>query len=393
MLLYLRTVVTIFVVSLAVFEVSVAADSGEGDAQQGWWSQFKDPVDNKFDMSQWLIENAYGFLPVPVIITEPSVDNGLGMAGVFFHKPKADDRKPAKGEIPVTDISAVAAAYTGNDSWFAGGGHFNTWKQDTRRYIALLGYADVNLDFYGSGGQLPGDIEKAGFNAKGLFVDQLIEFRVAQSDWFLGAGWRYLNADISVNSGTALDELLSGDVTLSALEAVVLYEDLDSRFSPSRGFKAQFKALWNSDAIGSDVNYNQLNWELRQYFTFKDTFSLAWRFDGATTDGDTPFFLEPYVNIEGIPALRYQGPTVATAELRGGWEFVPRWSVIAFVGGGRTADNFGDLFSATTRTSVGTGFRYLLARQLGLRVGLDVARGPEDTYVYLVMGSAWSRGL
>ena len=30
---------------------------------------------------------------------------------------------------------------------------------------------------------------------------------------------------------------------------------------------------------------------------------------------------------------------------------------------------------------------------LGLRVGLDVARGPEDTYVYLVMGHAWSTGL
>ena len=62
-------------------------------------------------------------------------------------------------------------------------------------------------------------------------------------------------------------------------------------------------------------------------------------------------------------------------------------------GDDRTADNFGDLFSATTRTSVGAGFRYRLARQLGLRVGLDVARGPEDTYVYLVMESAWSRGL
>ena len=37
----------------------------------------------------------------------------------------------------------------------------------------------------------------------------------------------------------------------------------------------------------------------------------------------------------------------------------------------------------------GVGFRYRLARELGLQAGLDVARGPEDTSVYLTVGSAW----
>lgn len=34
--------------------------------------------------------------------------------------------------------------------------------------------------------------------------------------------------------------------------------------------------------------------------------------------------------------------------------------------------------------------RYLIARKLGLYAGLDVARGPEDTVVYLQIGSAWN---
>ena len=44
-----------------------------------------------------------------------------------------------------------------------------------------------------------------------------------------------------------------------------------------------------------------------------------------------------------------------------------------------------------TRTVVagGVGVRYLLARKLGLHVGLDLARGPEDTAAYLQVGSAW----
>jgi hypothetical protein len=33
--------------------------------------------------------------------------------------------------------------------------------------------------------------------------------------------------------------------------------------------------------------------------------------------------------------------------------------------------------------------RYLLARAIGLHAGLDVARGPEKTAFYLIVGSAW----
>ena len=37
----------------------------------------------------------------------------------------------------------------------------------------------------------------------------------------------------------------------------------------------------------------------------------------------------------------------------------------------------------------GAGFRYLIARKLGLGVGIDIAVGPEDTVPYLIIGSAW----
>jgi hypothetical protein len=66
--------------------------------------------------------------------------------------------------------------------------------------------------------------------------------------------------------------------------------------------------------------------------------------------------------------------------------------VLGFVGGGRAADSMSDLASATTRSAYGAGFRYLMAKVLGMRVGIDVARGPEGTYWYLVMGSAWNSG-
>jgi hypothetical protein len=42
-----------------------------------------------------------------------------------------------------------------------------------------------------------------------------------------------------------------------------------------------------------------------------------------------------------------------------------------------------------TAWNAGGGFRYLLARQFGVRAGLDVARGPEDWAWYVVFGNAW----
>jgi hypothetical protein len=384
--------------SASISAADAASDTAAAEqhttGEDTFWSQFMDREDGMLDLSEWLIENAYGFLPVPLIITEPAVDNGLGVAGIFFHKPGKNDRQPEEGEFLLTDISAVAAAYTGNDSWFVGGTHFNTMRKDTIRYTGILGYADINLDFYGSEGSLPGPIEKLAFNGKGIFTDQQIEFRAGESDWFFGGGWRYMSTDIAFDTGfPTIDDFLTGDVTISGLGLTAHYENVNSRMTPTKGFTTKILGMVNDEAIGSDADYEELTWQVRQYFTFADNWLLSWRFDGTTTNGDVPFFLEPFISIEGIPAMRYQGPTAATAEIRGGWEFVPRWSAIAFAGGGRVGDDVSDLGSASSETAYGAGFRYMLAKALGIKVGLDVARGPEDTYVYLVMGSAWSTGL
>lgn len=37
----------------------------------------------------------------------------------------------------------------------------------------------------------------------------------------------------------------------------------------------------------------------------------------------------------------------------------------------------------------GFGFRYLMARALGLYTGLDFAWGPEDFAFYIQVGNAW----
>jgi hypothetical protein len=373
--------------SVAAQERTEEASETEPE-KKSFFSQFKDPDDGMIDISEWLLDNIVGFLPVPIIITEPAVDNGLGAAGVFFHQQKADQMKPgADGDFILPNVSAVAVAVTGNESWIVGGGHFRNWGEDHFRYNVFGGYANINLDWYGDD-NFPISENGIRFNAEGAMLNQEFLFRMGDSDWFLGADWQFLKSDVTFKTNLPID-LPTVENTVSGLSAVGLYENLDSQISPRKGFNFKLQAEFNREAFGSDYHYEEYTWKVRQYFEFSEKYTLSWRLDGASTSGDVPFYLEPFIEIEGIPAMRYQGATAATLEIRGGYDVHPRWTILGFAGGGRAADSISDLSSATTRTAYGVGFRYLMAKKLDMRVGLDVAKGPEGTYVYVVMGSPW----
>ena len=67
-----------------------------------------------------------------------------------------------------------------------------------------------------------------------------------------------------------------------------------------------------------------------------------------------------------------------------------RWTLLAFGGAGRVGETLGDLGAEPTVGAGGTGFRYLIARKLGLGYGLDFAFGPDGEFaVYIQAGGAW----
>ena len=133
----------------AALVLALAVCGAPAPAAAGFLDQFEDSEDGWFDYSDWLMDNAYGFMPVPIIITEPAVDNGLGLAGMFIHaKPGA--WRDESGNFTRASTSGVAGAYTGNDSWFVGAGHVGYWKKDHLRYLGAGGYASMNLTFYGA---------------------------------------------------------------------------------------------------------------------------------------------------------------------------------------------------------------------------------------------------
>ena len=367
-------------VALALFGASAGASE--------FWSRLKDPEDGWVDASHFLLNGNLTFLPLPIVITEPAVDGGLGLAGVFFHRrPESETRDTDAFVRP--SLSAIAAASTGNDSWMVGGGHLGIWRKDTIRYIGGAGFASVNLKYYG-GSRAPLGKGLA-FNAKGAFLVQEALFRIADSRWMAGGRWQFSKTEIGFDTGFDIPGIDSLELDFQDAGAglVVEYEALDSTFTPSAGNRFRFEALWHHEAMGGDFNYGDYRARYLHFLSLGNVV-LGGRLDVDHIDGLAPFFLEPFVRIRGIPALRYQGSTVVTGEAEARWDFHPRISAVAFLGAGRAADGFSELSDASNRVAGGIGIRYLLARLMGLRLGVDVARGPEDWAFYLTVGHAWA---
>ena len=86
--------------------------------------------------------------------------------------------------------------------------------------------------------------------------------------------------------------------------------------------------------------------------------------------------------------MRYQGQSVLVGETELRWNFTPRWSLVGFGGVGRT-NSIETFDNEETVTAGGAGLRYFIARRFGAHVGFDIARGPEDTALYLQFGHSW----
>jgi hypothetical protein len=361
-------------------------------------SLLRDPEDGAFDVSNFL-STRVGFLPMAMPITEPAVGYGLGLGLSFFHdKPQAVTYPGQPPRVIMPSITTVFGAATESETWSLGAAHIGVWNEGKVRYIGAAGYANLNLDWFGRGDSLGG--ESVSYTNQLLFLYQKLTFKVGDSDFFLGGQYRLISTDASF-AGSAERSTAAGvpDVELqskiSGLGGVLAYDSLDQPFSPTRGIRAEVTYTYQSEALGSDFDYGRLNAFLIGYVPLGNQFVLGLRADGGLITGgsDTaPFYDLPGLMTRGIPRGRYvdNAALLTEAELR--YDVTSRWSLIGFASIGRVAESFGDLGAADNHTAVGGGFRYLVARQYGMRMGFDAGYGDDgDWSVYVTLGTGWVR--
>lgn len=366
-----------------------AVSGGLGD----WFDEnLIDSEDGMLDASDYLA-SARGFLPVPIIITEPAIGYGLGLAVAYFHAPKELDPEEHPHHGPPS-ISVGFGAKTENGTYLYGGAHLGVWKDDHIRYTGVVAKMNVNMTFYiNNTVDNLGLNNGIGFNIDGSFLYQQAQFRLRETNWWIGANYMYMTAENTFDLGELLPPEIpspSFEFDLGSLGLYIQYDGRNTTFTPSKGMSAKLEYSIYSDTWGSDFEYNDYEASLMHYTPFGDYSSLGLRLVGKAVDGNAPFFAYPSVSLRGIPAMRYQGESVVVAEAEYLWGFTPRWSAVFFAGAGKTSDISEFRGQGQTVAAGGLGFRYRLAKRQGLQAGIDVAKGPEDVAVYLTVGSAWA---
>jgi hypothetical protein len=369
-----------------------------------FFDQFIDPQDGKFDTSHWLLEKK-GFLPVPIIVTEPAVGYGAGAALLFFHgKNEVQDlqagepnyqKSSAKGKPSLPpSISGLVGLGTENGTWAAGGFHFGSWKQDRMRYLGGLIYPSVNLTFYGDDNR-PILEDGLDYSLEGWFILQELLFRIKSSNFFLGPRLIYYNIDSAFDLKLPIEPVDPWQFNLKSygIGLKAAYDSRDNIFTPNTGISAGITTIFYrvDNEITGSKDYQMTDASGKFYWPIFSDIILGWRLHGGFSSGDVPFYALPFIDLRGIPAMRYQGENVLVTELETRWNVNDRWSLVFFGGLGRTADSLGSFSDGEDRWAGGTGLRYLIARLLGMYTGIDIARGPEEWVFYIQAGSAWSR--
>jgi hypothetical protein len=351
-------------------------------------SKFRDPDDGQFDVSSFL-ETPRGFLPVPVVVTEPAVGYGGGLVGMFLRpREKAGEQGWAR-----PNISAIGAIGTENGTRAAFAGDASRWLDGRLKTLAATGAAHVNLDFYGLGTQRASLDEaiRYSLDVNLLFLQGTWQI-TPKSPWSLGLRYIYAQVEPKLRDAPVFPNLPDHvDITISAPAAILEFDSRDNVFTPTRGVFAETVYLMSREDLGASVDFERFQQVVMGWYPLTAAVTLGLRADYQKASDDAPFFLRPYIELRGVQAMRYQGDEMASAEFEARWQFRARWSAVVAAGAG-TAHSTRANFSANQDIVSGAvGLRYELARKFGLHAGVDIGFSSETTAIYFQVGNAWFR--
>jgi len=349
---------------------------------------FRSGEDGWLDVSGFL-DKQYGFLPVVLPITEPAVGYGAAAGLMFISKPLGE----AQAGFGRPDITVVGALGTENGSWGALVGDLRHWFDDRLQTLVGVVYASVNLDFYGLGRDnvLNANPLRYNLEPKGGMLQG--KYRVGDSRLWASLSFAYARTGVRFDapSGTPGLPSFRSESNVGGLTPSLTYDSRDNIFTPTHGAYLEATAGLFGPALGADNEFQRVSLLGMYFLPMNEKLFLGFRGATAASFGDEPFYLRPFISLRGAPIMRYQGEEIAQIESELRWQFWKRFSLIGFVGGGAAWNNFQRFDSSRTLVTGGTGFRYELARNYGIHAGLDIAFGPDNTAIYVQIGSAWAR--
>jgi outer membrane protein assembly factor BamA len=312
---------------------------------------------------------------VPIPMSSPTFGTGLILGGAYFY-PQTEEQKKSQP----ASFTGAAAGYTHNKSWFAGVLQQNYFAEDRWRISALAAYADFKLEL----------IPPQEDSEEGL-LDWLVRGGVFQTSiarrlgdhWYLGLTAHYLDIQQDLDLNVEYPDFNPDQKIRSP--GVGLTLEYDTRDMPSNAYQGrrfELKAIAATVQDTSNGSYQSYFARFRSYHPLNDRLVLAWEVSGCIKDGRIPLFDTCRLNLRGFPLTDYLSKESILAQVEARWRVYKRWGLVAFAGGGRVADSFGNRGEGETIPSYGVGLRWMVLESKRINVRVDYARSDNGN-------SAW----
>lgn len=293
-------------------------------------SRVYDTEDGWFDLSEFL-DTTYGFVPVVMPITEPAVGYGAVGALVFIDRKVSGEGQP----YVRPNIAAVGGLGTENGTRGLFAVHLGTWMDGRFRTLAAVADMDVNLDFFGLGGdRVPNGVGYS-VSARGGVAGG--NYRIGDSPFWIGLRYVLVNTNVTgnaANSGLPGVTPSDSDQRLAAFTPSLTLDMRDNFFTPTRGWYVDLSVPIFREAFGGDRDFETAALSAMHYWPAGRSLFLSARATAKSSSDGTPFYLRPFVTLRGVQALRYQGDQAAEFEAEARWQFHSRFSMTVFGGAG-----------------------------------------------------------
>lgn len=355
-------------------------DLSDGLETVGEFPEPRDEEEAEGDSSDLII--------VPIPKSSPSLGFGITLVAALFYNPN---------NSPEPWITGVGVMRTTNGSQAAGAMHKMALADDKFRVTAFVGYADVNVDFFGIG---PGAGERGQsieLNEKGLAVVTQAQMELFEN-FYIGPRLVYVDLSTSINREEPLfpdAEIprLAFDTTLGKLGGVVSYDRRDNSLEPKNGEYVIGAYMVGLDELGSDFEHDKWTLAGNVYRSLGTKTVVAARasYCGVSTGG--PFYdLCLYgmsSDLRGYETGRYRdrGFWAAQAEVR--HKLGGRFGVVAFAGVGESMATPSDFGDGKFLPAAGAGLRFRPSKETSINLRLDFAYGRDSKAVYLSLGEAF----
>ena len=328
-------------------------------------------------------EGAFVWAPIPLL--QPALGGGAVLIGLYFYPHEAG--KPA-------NITGAAAGYTSTNSYLIAAGHDHHFDGDRWRFQGVAGYAEFNLNFNGIGAEAGKPGRSLSYSIKGTFVEPRL-WRTFSYGWSAGLAAQFLDAEISFDDGEPGDPIFD-QVRNEALDlksigvGVMAQKDTrDNRFAPYTGQYFQGSGMLFPSSLTNDLDYRIYKAFYNHYWTVRDGTVLAANLTTGYADGQVPFYRLSKLNFRGVSGDTYWDKFLLQGQAEVRQQIHGNWSAALFAGYGGVSSSLKNLGQDDMIFAGGAGIRYMVAPKQRVALRLDVAKGQDETMVYVSVGEAF----